>query len=70
MSAIHTKDLSHWQVDKVEAGLRNGRGSKKRRKQQMEDTDLRTRTFTELNGVDKDNLLKGIALRLGMIRPD
>ena len=64
--AIKTKDLSAHQARlAVETAKKRGKGQAKALCDSWQG-----KTFSELTGQEKDDLLKAIALELGMIAPD
>ena len=65
-NAIKAKDLPHHQARVAVAQNKGKRG--KQGKQVAE--PLESKTFDQLTGADKDNLLKAIALKLDLIAPD
>jgi len=65
-TAVRTADIPG-HVARVE-----GQSSRRKAKRQAKDfgASLSGKTFSELTGVEKDDLLKAIALELGLISPD
>jgi len=60
---IKTKDIAHWSASKED------RKARMKGKKKAEADHLQDQTFEELNGAEKDELLKCVAIKLGCIKP-
>ena len=63
-NAIKAKDLPLHAQRRAKAKTKNRRGK------QAKDIDLSKSTFGQLTKAQKDDLLKQVALRMGLISPD